>query len=45
MCAFLVAMFKKGDFPRGPVAKIPQLIMQGAWVQSLIRELDPTSHN
>ena len=41
----MAIVFKKRDFPRGPVAKIPQLIMQGVWVQSLIRELDPASHN
>ena len=33
-----------GDFPGGPVAKTA-LPMQGAWVQSLARELDPTYHD
>ena len=28
------------DFSGGPVAKT-QLLMQGTWVRSLIRELDP----
>ena len=32
------------DFP-GPVAKTLSFQMQGAWVQSLVRELDPTCHN
>ena len=35
---------KTGDFPGGPVAKTA-LPMQGAWVRSLIRELDSTGHN
>ena len=30
------------DFPGGPVSRIP---MQGAGVQSLVKELDPTCHN
>ena len=33
------------DFPGGPVAKTPPLPMQGAWVRSLLRELDPTCCN
>ena len=33
------------DFPRGPVAKTPCSQGRGAWVQSLVRELDPTIHN
>ena len=37
--------FHSGDFPVGPVAKTPMFPMQGAQVQSLIRELDPTCHN
>ena len=39
--------FKTGklwDFPGGPVAD-SMLPTQGAWVQSLVRELDPTCHN
>ena len=33
-----------GDFPGGPGAKtVPP--MQGAWVQSLVREQDPTCRN
>ena len=32
------------DFPGGPVAKTA-LPMQGTWVRSLVRELDPTCHN
>ena len=32
------------DFPGGPVAKTPSSL-QGAWVRSLVRELDPTWHN
>ena len=35
---------KLGDFPDGPVAKI-EFPMQGARVQSLVRELDLTSCN
>ena len=31
------------DFPGGPVAKTV-LPMHGAWVPSLVRELDPTCH-
>ena len=30
-----------GDFPGGPVAETLQLLMLGAWVQFLVRELDP----
>ena len=30
------------DFPNGPVAKNSTLPMQRAWVQSPVRELDPT---
>ena len=30
------------DFPGGPDSTLP---MQGAWVQSLVRELDPTCHD
>ena len=33
-----------GDFPGGPVVKTA-LPVQGAWVQSLVRELDPTYRN
>ena len=29
-----------GDFPYGPVTKT-----QRAWVQSLVRDVDPTYHN
>ena len=32
---------ENGDFPGGPVAKTPR---QGAQVQSLVRELDPTCY-
>ena len=32
------------DFPGGPVAKTV-LPVQGAWVKSLVRELDPTCRN
>ena len=32
------------DFPGGPVAKT-LLPMQGAWVRSPVRDLDPTCHN
>ena len=32
------------DLPGGPVAKT-LLPMQGAWIQSLARELDPLCHN
>ena len=32
------------DFPGGPVAD-SALPVQGAWVQSLVRELDPAYHN
>ena len=32
------------DFPGGPVAKT-ELKVQGAWVQSLVREPDSTYHN
>ena len=34
-----------GDVPGGSLAKIPVLPMQGAWVRSLVRELDPTCHS
>ena len=34
-----------GDIPDGPVAKGFSPPMQGAWVRSLVRELDPTCHN
>ena len=40
--------FKNGqdrDFPGGTVAKTRHLSMQGAWVRSLVRELDPTCCN
>ena len=37
--------FHSGDFPGGPVAKTPMFPMQGAQVQFLVRELDPTCHN
>ena len=33
------------DFPGGSVAKDSELLMWGAWVQSLFRELDPTGRN
>ena len=33
------------DFPGGPVAKTPRSQMQGAQVQSLVRELDPSCCN
>ena len=33
-----------GDFPCGPAAKT-LLPVQGTWVQSLVRELDPTCQN
>ena len=33
-----------GDFPGDPVAKTA-LLLQGAQVWSLVRELDPTCHN
>ena len=29
-------------FPNGPVVKTPCFQCRGAWVQSLVRELDPT---
>ena len=32
------------DLPGSPVAD-SSLSIQGAWVQSLVRELDPTYHN
>ena len=32
------------DFPGSPVAKVA-FPMQGVWVQSLVRELDPTCSN
>ena len=34
-----------GDFPGGPVAETLQLLMLGAWVQFLVRELDPRCCN
>ena len=40
--------FKNGqdrDFPGGMVAKTLHLPMQGAWVRSMVRELDPTCCN
>ena len=41
----MLSFFKKDrDFPSGPVA-VPVLLMQGAWVLSLVRELDPTCYN
>ena len=36
---------KEQDFPGGPVVKSLVKAMQGVWVQSLVRELDPTSCN
>ena len=33
------------DFSGGPVAKIPHSQCRGAWVPSLVGELDPTCHN
>lgn len=33
------------DYPGGPKAKTAMLTMKSAWVQSLARELDPTSYN
>ena len=33
------------DIPGGPVGKDSELPMQGAWVGSLLGELDPTCHN
>ena len=33
------------DFPDGPVAKTPWSQCRGDWVQSLVRELDPTRHS
>ena len=33
------------DFPGGPVAKTPNLPMQGAQVLSLVKTLDCTCHN
>ena len=33
------------DFPGGPVVRTPSFQLQGAWVRSLVRELDPTCHN
>ena len=34
-----------GDFPGGPVARAPCSQGRGAWVQSLVREPDPTCGN
>ena len=46
ICVIIVFGLKKklGDFPNGPVAKT-ELPMQGARVQSLVRELELTSCN
>jgi len=33
------------DFPGDPVAKDSTFPMQAAWVQSLVKELDPTCCN
>ena len=38
-------MFILGDVPGRPRAEIPGLPMQGAWVLSLVRELDPACHS
>ena len=38
-------MFILGDVPGRPWAEIPGLPMQGAWVLSLVRELDPACHS
>jgi len=35
-------MKTQGDFPGGPAAKTPRSQCRGTWVQSLVRELDPT---
>ena len=35
---------KPGHFPRRPVAKAPSSQGRSPWVQSLVRELDPTCH-
>ena len=40
----LIKTLKPRDFSGGPVAKTT-LLTQGTWVQSLVRELDPTCHN
>ena len=41
MWVFLYEKGKGGDVPGGPVAD-STLSVQGAWVQSLVGELDPT---
>ena len=41
----LFLKLKVRDFPHGSVAKIFELPMEGAGVQSLVRELDPTCCN
>ena len=44
-----ILLFQKkkdpGDSPGGPSGKGSMLPMQGAWVQSLVRQLDPTHGN
>jgi len=44
VCLFSSEYSPPRGFPGGPVAKTV-LPRQGAWVQSLVRELDPTCHN
>ena len=47
MCTHLLILSERdngGDFPGGAVAETA-LPMHGAWVLSLVWELDPTCHN
>ena len=37
--------YKSRDFPGGPEAKTPHSQCRGAWVQSLVKELDPSCPN
>ena len=44
-CAFYMQTNQSRDFPACPMAKTPCSPMHGAWVQSLVEELDPMCHN
>lgn len=43
--ADLVKGWSREDFPGGPEAKTGETPQQRAWVQFLVRELDPTGCN
>ena len=45
MVMHIHAKSHRQGLPGGPVAKNPPSQMQKAWVQSLVKELDPTYRN